>query len=107
MTDLKTWLENSGYNRIFRILIKRTPGDWTPYEMEQKFSDESHYECDTYTFVKIKEAIELPNKDVLIGYQEIFSSEDLDNENPRIDYKKLSEIDLVYFPEDADRDNWY
>ena len=41
-TDLETWLHDFEDN-IFRILVYRKPGQYTPYEMENKFSDESLY----------------------------------------------------------------
>lgn len=107
MADLETWMFNYGYDRIFRILIKRTPGDWTPREMEEKYIDESHYVDTHYTTIKIKEVIELPDKDVLIGYQSITEWKDLDIENPIIEYRKLSEIELRYFPEDEKEENWW
>ena len=46
-TDLVTWLHDFG-DRIYRILEYRKPGLFTPYEMENKFSDESLYMCNEY-----------------------------------------------------------
>ena len=41
MTDFETWLHDFGYDRIFRMLKLRRVGDWTPYEMEQKYIDQA------------------------------------------------------------------
>ena len=39
MTDFETWLHDCGYDRIFRMLKLRRVGDWTPYEIKQKYID--------------------------------------------------------------------
>ena len=46
-TDLDTWLHDFG-NDIFRILVYRKRGQYTPYEMKNKFSDESLYISNDY-----------------------------------------------------------
>ena len=62
-TDLETWLHDFE-DDIFRILVYRKPGQYTPYEMENKFSDESLYVDNEYKRVFIEDVIELPDKDV-------------------------------------------
>ena len=85
--DFHTWLLDVGYNRIFRMWkYKRM---FTPYEQDQKFSDESVFEDDIATHIQIKEAIVLPDKDILIGYHTM-GFDDV------IMYDKLSEIYLEY-----------
>ena len=107
-TDLETFMLDVGFDRIFRILIRRRPGDWTPREMDEKYLDQSNYVNDFYTFIKIQEMIELPDKDILIGYKEIIDIDNIDSEefeNGPIFYKKLSEIELSYFPTDMSSNN--
>lgn len=106
MTDFETWMLDCGYNRIFRMLEYRRIGDWTPYEMEKKYTDQSEFKDNHYQFVKIKEAIELPDGDVLVGLQFICDWEELSIEKPWIHYRKLSQIELTYNPEDQDEENW-
>lgn len=38
-TDLKTWIHDEGEDMLFNVYVKRHI--FTPYEQEQKFSDES------------------------------------------------------------------
>lgn len=114
MTDFTTWLLDYGYDRIFRMLEFRRPGDWTPYELENKWEDQSRYIDNVYKFIKIVEAIELPDRDILLGIN--FINPD---ENPEADYvgkdwiyyKRLSQIELLYMPNDMirkdDKENEY
>lgn len=87
MTDFETWLLDDGYEMLFRIWI---------YDSEEKSLD---VKCN-YAF--IRKAIELPDKDILLGLQFIFSSEDLEKENPDIEYWRLSQIRLAYYPDDIE-----
>ena len=101
--DFETWLLDVGFDRTFRLLEYRRLGDWTPYEIEKKYIDESHYKDNHYILIKIKEAIELPNGDFLIGYIDVSDVEDFwnfDDKNEWINYRKLSEIELCWNPED-------
>lgn len=108
MTDFETWLHNFGYEHIFRMLEIRRPGQYTPYEMDEKFVDQSLYVDYHFRHIQIKEAIELPDKDILIGFREIYDSEDFEKEwdESVIYYKRLSEIELSYFPCDENIENW-
>ena len=90
--DIHTWLSDVGEERIFRIWIFKKM--FTPYEQDEKFSDESVYVDDTCKFVMIKELIELPDGDLLIGFQ------DADSDIEYLEYLKLSEIRLDYNPND-------
>ena len=87
MTDLETWLRDDGEDMIFNVFEKKHI--YTPYEQEQKFSDESTEEL-VLELVYIKEAIVLPDNDVLIGFH-CPSGEDI----PPVYYYKLSEIRIV------------
>ena len=91
MTDFETWLLDVGYDRLFRVWI---------------YYSEENYRNEKYNYVFIKEAIELPNKDVLLGLHFICDAEDFNNDNPKIEYYKLSQLQLAYFPEDISEENW-
>lgn len=109
ITDFETWLLDVGYERIFRIYKKRIPGDWTPLEIEQKRTGQSHFENEYPIYAKIVEVIEMPDGDFLIGYREIFHISDLEmkgfDKSP-IRYVYLTQIELNFYPEDMDEDNW-
>lgn len=106
VTDFATWMLENGFDRVFRLLEKRRPGDWTPYEMEQKFVDESQYVSSEYRFVKIVEAVEL-NNDIMLGCIDILDWEDIDNtEKKPIHYYLFSNIELSFFPGDMTREKW-
>ena len=109
ITDLETFMLDEGFGRIFRMLEKRTPGDWTPREMSEKYINQDHYVNDHYSLIKIVEVVELPDKDVFIGYKQFCDWNDLSEEEYDklpIHYRKLSQIELSYFPEDMDEENW-
>ena len=110
MTDFETWMLDKGYDRIFRMLELRRVGDWTPKEIEEKYIDQDQYISNHYKFIKIVETVELPDKDVLIGYKEIYDwriyvNDDEFSKCP-IYYKKLSQIELSFFPGDIEEENW-
>lgn len=108
ITDLETFMIDEGFDRIFRMLEKRTPGDWTPKEIAEKYIDQDHYVSNHYTFIKIVEVIELPDKDILIGYKDLYDLEEIEEEEYSklpIFYRKLSQIELSYFPEDMNEWN--
>lgn len=103
ITDFETWMLDVGFNRTFRMLEYRRPGDWTPRELENKYIDQSQYVDDRYTYIKIKEAIELPDRDILIGYIDVTDSEwdkDFDEDKAWVNYRKLSQLEICWFPED-------
>ena len=89
MTDLETWLHDND-DLKFNVYVKKHI--YTPYEQEEKFSDEStedlmlseHY---------IGDAVLLPNNDVLLGFYYV----DPENDEGRgpMYYYKLSESRLV------------
>ena len=92
--DIHTWLHDVGEDRVFRLWVFKKM--FTPYEQDEKFLDESVYVDDTCKFVMIKELIELPDGDLLIGFQ------DTDNDNLYLEYYKLSEIRLDYCQSDKE-----
>lgn len=109
MTDFETWLYDFGYDVIFRVTELKNPWQYTPYEMKMDHTSLSlKYTNNDYTYIQILEVIELPDKNILIGYKVINCKDDLfknDDEVPRY-YRKLSDIKLSYFPEDQICSNW-
>lgn len=81
------------HNEIFRIAIYKRI--FTPYEIENKFVDESIYE--EYKCVKIQQLFKLDN-DYLLGCQEVDIS--MGEVFDTIEFYKLSEIRLSYNPKD-------
>lgn len=84
----------------------RRVGDWTPLEMEKKYTDQSQYINNECTFVQIKEAYALPDGDILLGLSFIYDWKDTWRKNPPIEYKKLSQIEISWYPEDQDVETW-
>lgn len=103
ITDFETWMLDVGFDRTFQILEYRRPGDWTPIELENKYVDQSQYVDNRYTYIKIKEAIELPDGDILIGYIDVTVAkwdEDFEEDKAVINYRKLSQLEICWTPED-------
>jgi len=92
ITDFETWLKDFGDERRFRI--HKNKRLFTPYEADHKFIDQEVY--DYLGEYQIIEAIQLPNNDILLGCRYW----DEDELSGWIEYFKLSEIDLQYFPEE-------
>lgn len=108
MKNFETFVEENK-NKIFRILELRRVGDWTPLEIEEKYVDQDQYVDNHYSKIKIVEVVELPDKDILIGYKIIMDWEDQEKdafEERPIYYRKLSQIELSFFPCDMDKKNW-
>lgn len=80
----KEWIELHK-DDCFRYWVHKIM--FTPYEIEQKFSDQSCFEDETCSYGYIIETITLPDNDILLGL-----SEDKDG---YISYYKLSNIDLA------------
>lgn len=101
-TNINEWLKDYEH-KIFRMWkYKRM---FTPYEIEQKFVDESVYESDVCEDIIITKIIPISNDDYLLGY--ILADSYIYNEivgKPEKDrlewYVKLSEISLAYSEKD-------
>ena len=93
--DFETFMHDVGGDRIFQMLVYKKV--YTPYEQEKKFRDESVYTDDSYQDIKIKEVVPLDG-DILLGVQPLFDYDDLDCDKPRIEYYKMSDIELSYNP---------
>lgn len=91
-TDLTTWLLDNS-DRLYRYWIYKRM--WTPYEQEQKFTDESIYQDDECCFGRIVEAVELPDGDVLLGFADPDCSS-----FEYVSYYKLSDIEIAYCERD-------
>lgn len=80
------YLKSLPENTVFQIWeYKRM---FTPYEQEQKFSDESLYVNDECDYVRILDVITLPDGDLLLATTYAYG------EGSYISYHKLSEISL-------------
>lgn len=106
MTDMETFIVDN-QDKIFRYYkYKRV---WTPFELDKKYSDESIFENGEYAeFVYIRQAIELPDEDVLLKLEITHSPEDdilyQDEDNDRIyKYEKLSDIVLEEYSADNEK----
>ena len=93
--DIHTWLSDVGEERVFRMWVFKKM--FTPYEQDENVLDDNVYVDDTCKYVMIKELIELPDGDLLIGFQ------DADSDNLYLEYYKLSEIRLDYCQSDKER----
>ena len=88
--------------RVYRMWkIKKS---WTPWEQEHCGEFDTNLEDATADTVLIREAIELPNGDVLLGVQVVDDDYDdtldMSPEEVYMEYVKLSEIELAYSPVD-------
>ena len=107
MTDFDTFvLDNQ--DKIFRYY--KYVRVWTPFELDKKYSDESIFENDGYAeFAYIRQAIELPDGDILLKLEITHSPEDdmlyQDEDNDRIyKYEKLSDIVLEEYSSDNEKE---
>ena len=66
---------------------------FTPYELDNKFEDQSWLEDDECTYGYIVDYVILPDNDILLGLSE-------NKDGDYIDYYKLSEIDLALSKKD-------
>lgn len=96
MTDFETWLHDNG-DRIYRYWAYKRM--FTPEEIDKKWSDQSCFENVECYYGVIKEAIELPDGDILLGF---IDPVDDDYAEKTICYYKLSQIELSYVPEDQE-----
>lgn len=80
------YLKSLPPNTVFRLWVYKRM--FTPYEAENKFSDQSCFESDYCSHVCIKDVIELPDGDLLLALC------NYENDNYTA-YYKLSEIALV------------
>lgn len=94
--DFKRFMYDN-WNTIFRYWIYRR--QYTPYEQDQKFTDESVFEDIFCKQAYIRQCIFLPDDDILIGFVNV-DANSYDDKN--IQYCKLSEIRLESCSADQD-----
>ena len=97
--DIWTWLSDIDY-RIFRYWVYKRM--FTPLEQEKKYIDQTEFEDDHAKTGIIRECVELPDGDFLLGFQNVPEDWEDDDEPKWIDYYKLSEIRLAYHPSDRE-----
>ena len=91
ISDIGTWI-NDNTGKVFRIAEYKKM--FTPYEVENKFIDESiFYDC--YTDVLIVDAYEIPN-DVLLKLLMLSDDENDEFDNIYL-YKRLSDIRIMEY----------
>ena len=107
MTDFDTFLLDN-QDKIFRYYKYKKV--WTQFELDKKYSDESIFENGEYAeFVYIRQAIELPDGDVLLKLEITHNPDDDmlyqdEEENDRIyKYEKLSDIVLEEYTADNEK----
>lgn len=89
------YLQSLPPNTVFRLWeYKRM---FTPYEQEEKFSDESLYVDDECEFVHIKDVITLPDGDLLLAVS-------LESMPSYTDYHKLSNISIAKADKDMEEE---
>ena len=103
MTDLETFILDEGRDKIFRMYKYRKI--YTPYEQDKKYSDESIFENGSYpSFVRIINAIELPDGDVLLKLLDdvpVYErTKDYEKSSCIYLYEKLSDIKLEEWEDD-------
>ena len=88
-------------DRLFRFWVYKRL--FTPLEQEKKYIDECVYEDTHANTGIIREAIVLPDNDLLLGfYIPCCDTVDEEDEYKHIDYYKLSEIRMEYRPVDME-----
>ena len=98
--DFDTWMHDVGEDRTFRMWVYKKM--FTPYEQHVLSPVESEYDNDECYFVRIREVITLPDGNLLLGIQYVYDEEDesATADNCSMEYYKLGEIHLAYFPSD-------
>lgn len=92
ITDMETWLLDNE-DRVYGFFVYKRM--FTPYEQEQKFTDESQFEDIHFTYGRIREAVNLGHGEWLLGFQTIVD-DDLPAES-NLDYHRLSDIQLYTY----------
>lgn len=93
--SLNEWIDKY-QNTIIRFLEYKKV--WTPYELDRKFQDETEWKDIHYTFGYLREAVLLPDGDVLLKIQEL---NELDDDADKVYFwRKLSDIQITQFDYD-------
>ena len=99
--DIWTWLQDTEVRVLRYWVYKRV---FTPLEQEKKYVDQSEYEDSYCKKGVIRECVQLPDGDLLLGFQNYNEDCDFYDLPQYMEYYKLSEIRLAYNPEDMARD---
>lgn len=94
LQNFNKWLNDITKDKVFRMWVYKRM--FTPYEQQEAFSDQSEFVNEEVFFIKLREAVTLPNGDILIEYTFADGSD-----STYMEYAKLSEIKLAY----SERDN--
>lgn len=97
--DIWTWLQDVS-GRVFRYWVYKRM--FTPLEMEQKYVDQYVFEDSHANTGIIRECIQLPDGDFLLGFQSFDGCTSAFDLPGGLEYYKLSEIRLAYYPADAE-----
>lgn len=103
MMDLETFIHDIGTETIFRLYKYRKL--FTPFEQDKKYTDETVFENGGYPeYVRIVNAIELPDGDVLLQLLEDIPISERDDDYGKQKnvylYEKLSDIKLEEWESD-------
>ena len=104
--DFKQFFEQNP-GRIYRYWVYRRM--FTPYEQKQSYMDESFFEQSQALFGVVREVVPLPNGDLLLGIADIAEdASELSADNRQMTYHRLSDLQLMYLPLDAQEldPNW-
>ena len=86
--------------RIFRYWVYRRM--FTPHEQDEKYIDETCYEDTLANLGVIRECVQLPDGDLLLGFQAVSDTGAPEDWPQYIAYYKRSEIRLEYWPSDQE-----
>ena len=99
--DFETFLHDND-NRVYRMWEYKK--SWTPREIENHTEFNENFVNEQCRFIVIRESVNLPDGDILLGIQEVnFDENDKLDAYPDevdLDYYKLSNICLSYSPRD-------
>lgn len=98
--NMRDWVQ-ANEDRVFRYVVYKRI--WTPYEMDQKFEDESEFADSQYCFGKIKEVVKLGDGEWLLGFSGVDPETKEEFSPMMVEYFRLSEIRLSYFEYDSMR----
>lgn len=102
ITNIGTWVQDNK-ETVYRLWVKKHI--FTPYEQDKRFVDQSIYNDSYAEFVRITNAIEIPN-DVLLEV-ELLEGKDSHNSMGIKHYYKLSDIHFSNYEYDQFHNNEY
>ena len=91
--DIWTYLHDTS-GRVFRYWVYKRM--FTPMEMQEQYIDQSEFTDSYASFGVIRECVQLPDGDLLIGFQDVCIEDHDAFYRSSISYHKISEISLEY-----------